>query len=93
MTPIIDDGRTWRERVERLVPLLLTVTLLMGGAPGHGAEIGSLETSSNEHRQRALYSAESEVMIVPMYSKTRACAHGRLRFVSRHLDEVTSYLF
>ena len=88
----VEAERAWSLKVEQLLPELLTLVHLVGGAPGRGTELGSIGLRNSQERQRGVYFAGWEVMIVPTYSKTRSMRRGEMRFISRHMDRETSFL-
>ena len=80
-------------KVQELMQELLTLMQLVDGAPGRGAETGSIGIRNTEERQRGVFFAGPEVILFPTHSNTRAMNRGGMRFISRHLDSETSFLF
>ena len=88
-----EEAQAWVTHCKDAVELMLTVMHLAGGAPGRGTEIGAVGIRNTAKCRRGLFfSSSDEVMIIPTYNKTRAMRRGKIRFLSRHLDEETTKL-
>ena len=87
------EERLRKGKVEQFMQDLLTLMHVVGGAPGRGTEIGSIGVRNTATRQRGVFFAGPEVIVVPTYNKTRSMHGGVMRFISRHLDSETSFLF
>ena len=90
-TSLFDDKK-WIRQVKELIHELVTLIHLTAGAPGRGTEIGSIGIRNTEHRQRGMFFAGAEIILIPTYSKQRNMKRGVVRFISRHLDTETSFL-
>lgn len=72
---------------------LLSAMHLIGGGPGRGTEIGSYSFRTTAANRRSFHFVDTELMIIPTFSKTRALNGGKVEFLNRHLDVEASYLF
>ena len=89
----LEAETAWLSKVEQVMQEMLTLLHLVGGAPGRGTELGSIGIRNTRERQRGVYFAGWEVILVPTYSKTRSMKRGEMRFITRHMDRETSFLF
>ena len=82
----------WVESAYRVLAIILASAHLGGGGPARGTELGSYMLRNRVNGVRSGFFVGEEVMLVPEYDKRRALLQGTVRFISRHLDPVTSML-
>lgn len=85
--------KAWKNNAENVYMILLTAMHITGGGPARGTEIGSMLTRNTMSSRRNMYFLKNEVMLLPLYSKTRHLKRGNLVKLTRHVDIVTSNLF
>lgn len=83
----------WKNIAIDVLHDLLTGLHISSGGPGRGTEIGSLALRNTVTGRRGFYFIDKEVMILPGCNKTRAMKDGQMKFITRHMDVESSYLF
>ena len=81
------------EDVKELQKMIITAIHLTGGAPERGTELASLLVRSTKSSRRSVYFLPNELLVVPQFDKRRGMLGGSVKFISRHTDSETSYLY
>lgn len=82
----------WIRRSYLVMDLLLAMIHLVGGAPGRGTELGSLQVRNSIAVRRSVFVNGRNCMLAPVYCKTRSIKGGVVEPLVRYLDENSSNL-
>jgi len=79
--------------IEKASSLLMAIIHLSGGSPGRGTEEGFQAVRNLTHGMRGYFVIANRVASIPIFSKTRSMASGRMKVISRHPDKLSTKLY
>ena len=77
----------WLKRTKRMLEMLVVLCHLLGGQPARATELATLRWRNGVDEQRGVYWANSTIMMLAMYTKTRSIT-GRNRLIPRYILRV-----